>query len=251
MRTVLDNPDIFFVFQQVVEAIDTISAATFGFDPVSVQPGDDFPVTPAAGISIKYSPDNLRLCLINGQALFVSIQDYLIAKGGLPSGVLLGSGHVAHFFHHFLACLQDPHLVKNRHITFHQKVGRVPEVFADHRLCDGNNLDPHFGEFIPEGEPGCHFPEHPALIVDHHCVRFAGTQVLHHLVILRPGIFHAADGVVCIDVDDGIPVLLAPFRALFDLDFDAVRILIIRGVSGEDVSFAHGFAPLSIFYSGA
>ena len=150
--------------------------------------------------------------------------------------MLAGFRSMLHASSRLLLALQDPHLVKERCYTLVQKNGRIPQVAAHSGLRNGYNPHAQGFQLCPKLKPQNHVAEHPALIVDHHGISSTGFQKAHHAIILRPCLLHAGNGVVCKNIQDAQPVLLAPFAAFFNLHFNAGLVLIRGGIPCQYVS---------------
>lgn len=222
--------DIFFVVQQVVEGVAAEGTAPLGFDSIPVQAVNDLFVRAAGGVLLKNSPDGGGFLRADNQLPVLDT----VAKGRLAAGVLAVACHVLHLFHDLLPGLQGPDLIKQRHAALGQKIGWVAEIAADHGLGDADNGHAHGDQLVTEGKPCRHFPEHPGLVVDHHGVRKAHAQLGHHGIKLGPGVLHAGHGLVCEHAQDGDAVLVAILGAFGHLHVDAVRVLVVGGVSGVD-----------------
>lgn len=222
--------DVFLVVQQVVQGVASEGSAPLGFDAVLVEPVNDLLVGAAGGVLLENSPDGGGFLRADNQLSFLDI----VAQGRLAAGVLAVFGHVLHLFHDLLPGLQGPDLIKQRHAALGQKIGWVAEIAADHGLGDADHGHTHGGQLIPEGEPGRHLAEHPGLVVDYHGVRKANAQLGHHGIKLGPCVLHPADGLVGEHAQNGDAVLVAILGAFGHLHVDAVRVLVVGGVSGVD-----------------
>lgn len=177
-------------------------------------------------------PENTVIEGVNDSKKLTEKKRYNISECWLSSGVLSGPGHVPHLFHDLLTGYEGVHLIKQGHGALRDKVCGVPQILADRWLCDRNNRNPHAGKFVPERKPRSHFAEHSRLIVDHHSISKAHSKLFHHGFVLRPGVLHSGNRFVGKYSKDRHTVLIAPFCAFAHLDFDAVWVLVICGISG-------------------
>lgn len=168
---IAEHPDVLLIFQKIVQTVRPESAAALGTPPGRVQPGDNLPIAGAAGVGGEDLAHNGGLGLTDHEAAVPDLK----AESGLPAGKLSAFGHEPHFLHYLLPRLEGPALRENGRDSLAHKIRGVPQVAAYHRLRDGDDAGAEPVQLGAEREPGRHFAEHTALIVDDHGIGAAGA----------------------------------------------------------------------------